>query len=1475
MEKRTEFGWYLTYDGSSHNTPVTWDEINQEYQAEPRTIVMTDGEPGDVMYSSGLPSAKYVWEPENGNIPLMDSDYRFYKFAIQLTERDAKQMQGKWIGDLSTHSEVSDYEGIDIYLRYQNTENFVFYKTVYAPSVGGAITVNLPDNVVGYQLRHRTSFYATTLQVLGYSYLLPSARVQALIQEDVDQDTTSIIKNKSDCVIYDEAGNAFFNATNYAGGNNPANKEIYELNTSTTYQYTRKYAGDEDSTIFDVKQGTQDNPMYIAGYNYNNSGRRKQVKTGVFYDLLPEGTTVDTDTIFGIPLTGNSSSVSDLADRYDSYKGSSSRIPEALYDVRFITDWQGSGRTMMVIRFTAPEGVNATGMQFWYMLHNTYENVRENGTTVENDVAFVNTTEGAVRPYSLNGTQSTISQAYREYYDSLQTENEGFISYAKDSTNYIPVDAFSWGFVKTVKTDVDYEQSSVIIPNNEYTYRLTYTQSDYAESSDIVFFDILEGGVYREEQSLASGWHGVLKSIDVSGADSKLTDGSSTVHCQPVVYYSTKDRGAFTGADYDVTNTATWTTERPEDASTITAIAVDCTKNEDGSDFVMKGLQVIDIYITMTAPTDEEFYGKTTYNEGVIYARKDDALEPTPEYSDTAVTLENADPVIHKESDPETGAEESPARAYIDSELTYTLSVTNEDERFTLHDILVEDTLPDGLNIDTSNIMVHFGDPDGAVKLSVSPRVSLKKSGQALAFTISSLQPGETVYLEIPSLVTGKDGDILENTAEITSVNGVEKSLHSETTWHEVKEEIITKVSITKTGLGDGEPVVGATLVLKNTNGEEVARWVTDGKPHVIEGLEPGEYTLIEEEAPVGYLKAEDKAFTIQEVKEIQEVDMKDDYTKIQVSKKDTDGKMVSGASLAILDGEGNQVAAWETDGTPYTIYKLPAGEYTLIETSAPEGYLKAEDKTFAVTGTGEIQAVEMVDDYTKVQITKVDPDGNMVVGAALELLDSNGKQIDVWTTTEEAHTINKLPTGTYTLKETSVPDGYLKAADKEFTIKETSEVQVIEMVDDYTKVQITKSDPDGGPVIGASMEILDAKGEQVASWTTTETPYVITKLPAGEYTLKETAAPAGYIKAADITFAVTETAELQEVNMVDAVTQVQVTKVSSEDDSPVVGAVLVIKDAEGKEFTRWTTTDQPHLIKMIPAGSYTLVEESAPKGFLIADPVPFEVKDSADLVEVEMVDEASKGQISLKKVDYDDPDTALEGVEFGIFTSKDCREEDLVETIVTDKEGSAVSDILPFGTYYVKETKAKDNYMLSDTVYTVELEENGVTVPVTTEPIKNKSVFGSIRLEKYKLDGKTPLQGVTFSLEGPDGKTQALTTGADGIVTFEDLKSGKYTITETKTAAGMTLLAEPITVTLPLTMTEAEAKESGADLTKGYLHSDGKYYFYDLTYRVTNSATLDMPASGGHGFPIAVYGAALAAAGILLATKRKRRRSA
>ena len=108
---------------------------------------------------------------------------------------------------------------------------------------------------------------------------------------------------------------------------------------------------------------------------------------------MPAGTTVDVNTLFGIPITGNPYSMPNLANSYNSYKNSTFVIDPAYYDVRFISNYEGSGRTMMVINFATPASMKATGMQFWYLLHNTYENVIENGTTVENDVAFVNTTE--------------------------------------------------------------------------------------------------------------------------------------------------------------------------------------------------------------------------------------------------------------------------------------------------------------------------------------------------------------------------------------------------------------------------------------------------------------------------------------------------------------------------------------------------------------------------------------------------------------------------------------------------------------------------------------------------------------------------------------------------------------------------------------------------------------------------------------------------------------------------------------------------------------------------------------------------------------------------------------------------------------------------------------------------------------------------------------------------------------------------
>ena len=90
---------------------------------------------------------------------------------------------------------------------------------------------------------------------------------------------------------------------------------------------------------------------------------------------------------------------------------------------------------------------------------------------------------------------------------------------------------------------------------------------------------------------------------------------------------------------------------------------------------------------------------------------------------------------------------------------------------------------------------------------------------------------------------------------------------------------------------------------------------------------------------------------------------MKDDVTKVQISKTDISGKELPGAKLTILDKDGKVVESWTSEEKAHYIEMLPIGDYTLREETAPDGYLVAEDVKFTVKDTGEIQKVVMKDE--------------------------------------------------------------------------------------------------------------------------------------------------------------------------------------------------------------------------------------------------------------------------------------------------------------------------------------------------------------------------------------------------------------------------------------------------------------------------------------------------------------------------------
>ena len=157
-------------------------------------------------------------------------------------------------------------------------------------------------------------------------------------------------------------------------------------------------------------------------------------------------------------------------------------------------------------------------------------------------------------------------------------------------------------------------------------------------------------------------------------------------------------------------------------------------------------------------------------------------------------------------------------------------------------------------------------------------------------------------------------------------------------------------------------------------DGNEIDHWTSvEGESHKIDSskLIGGEtYILHEVLPPAKYSVAQDVSFTVNTEGKPQTVYMKDDATKIQVTKTDITGsKELGGAKLVVKDKNGNVVDSWESvEGETYIVEgKLIAGEtYTLHEEIPPEGYVVAKDVVFTVNMDGTPTRVQMKDETTK-----------------------------------------------------------------------------------------------------------------------------------------------------------------------------------------------------------------------------------------------------------------------------------------------------------------------------------------------------------------------------------------------------------------------------------------------------------------------------------------------------------------------------
>lgn len=502
-------------------------------------------------------------------------------------------------------------------------------------------------------------------------------------------------------------------------------------------------------------------------------------------------------------------------------------------------------------------------------------------------------------------------------------------------------------------------------------------------------------------------------------------------------------------------------------------------------------------------------------------------------------------------------------------------------------------------------------------------------------------------------------------------------------------------------------------------------------------------------------------------------------------------------------------VGSITTDGNGIAqMDNLPLGRYYIVEKETSHGYVLDNEPRYVdltyrdqdtplVTYSADWQNARQ---RVQVEVLKKEKDSDKVLSGAIfglyaadDIVSSKGKVllakdtlIELKTTDEEGKIrfVADLPVDSrYYIKELAAPDGYVTDQEpQEFTFEyQGSGTSVAEYAftfeDEQTTVELSKADlTDKKELPGASLKVTDEDGNTVDEWVSKEEAHIIKGLIVGKkYKMTETKPADGYVTAESIEFTVENTKEVQKHQMLDDVTKVEISKKDITDSSEVPGAKLIILDKDGKKVDSWTSTDKPHMVEKLPVGEYTLREEQAPDGYLIAEDVKFTVKDTGKVQKVKMKDAHPYGKLVIKKTDSTSK-AALPGAEFELREKESGK---VVEKLVTDKTGTATSGKIPIATYkngkvektveyILVETKAPNGYELSSKKEEIRFEyKDGKTkvIEIVKEIKNTKSPSGSTPT------GNSPKTGDSTNIWLPILLAVLSACGIGGVIWYKKKK--------------------------------------------------------------------------------------------------------
>lgn len=303
----------------------------------------------------------------------------------------------------------------------------------------------------------------------------------------------------------------------------------------------------------------------------------------------------------------------------------------------------------------------------------------------------------------------------------------------------------------------------------------------------------------------------------------------------------------------------------------------------------------------------------------------------------------------------------------------------------------------------------------------------------------------------------------------------------------------------------------------------------------------------------------------------------------------------LDGASMSVVDPEGTVVLTWESGGEVEIIRDLEFGkEYTIKQDRPPKGYRRAADLKFTIDENNNVTLIEEIpagegatsgeaatasEAATAVSATTTDEAGNTVIlvrnemnvvrvltvdasdrkaveGAKLRVFTDDGTTVDEWVSGAEAHAVERIEAGTYTLREINTPDSYLPAEDIEFTVDEKGKIatagavmtdeegQTVLLVENSAlSFVVTKVAADTGESVeGAELALFEAENGNVgtavsggaapiAVWTSEKDgSYDFGRYMrrGAEYVLSEITSPDGFEPIEDIPITVEESGEIR-----------------------------------------------------------------------------------------------------------------------------------------------------------------------------------------------------------------------------------------------------------------------------------------------------------------------------------------------------------